>query len=112
MEKLELKHLAPYLPYGLKGLGKYPNGDDNIREINISNVMAYVDNDINSKPILRPLSDLTNYKGIFHNWEYIINTELSCDITWYEWEALFEHHFDVFGLIEKGLAIDKNTLDK
>ena len=25
-------------------------------------------------------------------------------------ELLFRHHFDVFGLIEKGLAIDINTL--
>ena len=23
----------------------------------------------------------------------------------------FKHHFDVFGLIEKGLAIDKNTIE-
>jgi len=66
--KLELKHLAPYLPYGLKGLGKFPNGKNNIRDINVNNIMAFVDNDINSKPILRPLSDLakeTEYGGMF-----------------------------------------------
>ena len=27
-------------------------------------------------------------------------------------EKLFEHHYDVFGLIEKGLAIDINSLGK
>lgn len=27
-------------------------------------------------------------------------------------KLLFEHHFDVFGLIKKGLAIDINTLNK
>jgi uncharacterized metal-binding protein len=26
------------------------------------------------------------------------------------WQKLLKHHFDVFGLIEKGFAIDINTL--
>ena len=29
-----------------------------------------------------------------------------------QWQKLFEWHFDVFGLIDAGLAIDINTLEK
>lgn len=32
------------------------------------------------------------------------------DGTYSDMEKLFENHFDVFGLIEKGLAIDLNTI--
>jgi hypothetical protein len=31
-------------------------------------------------------------------------------LTYENWQLLFKWHFDVFGLIEKGLAIDINTL--
>ena len=92
----------------------------------------------NCKPILRPLSDLTKeievdgckfvpimvleldshtlsvnqysnhleIRGVESNeWTYAIDvyTEIMC--------KLFEWHFDVFGLIEKGLAMDINTLN-
>ena len=79
-------------------------------------------------PILRPLSDLT--KEIEHNgekfvpseeiWrygEYIVKSEdiehlIEDPLTFDYWavQKLFEWHFDVFGLIPEGLAIDINTL--
>ena len=66
--KLELKHLAPYLPYGLKFLevrkGSFNNSDDIIEqvELNTSNI-NYLNNSRiykvkSRKIILRPLSDL------------------------------------------------------
>ena len=81
------------------------------------------------KPILRPLSDLT--KEIEVNGEvftplYWIDKNLNHDKSmglvigsngfvemnhWVEFEKLFEWNFDVFGLIEKGLAIDINNID-
>jgi len=87
------------------------------------------------KPILHPLSDLT--KEIEVNGEKIIPLTIllknSCFdtkkmtwkeqleflecyknidlLTWNDFQKLFEWHFDVFGLIEKNLAIDINTLN-
>lgn len=188
MDKLELKHLAPYLPYelpckvtgsqrsnilmakenyeyrdkyrkdlvytlhGLTGnMASFKEGLDP-NAIHLSPVyLEYV------KPILRPLSDLT--KEIEHNGEKfvpIIKMVAEChywmdyynqgkfgediksrpykpiynvgygDMKFY-WtincsyipaldfqyiQKLFEWHFDVFGLIEKDLAVDINTLIK
>lgn len=70
--KLQLKHLAPYLPYGLK-LAKSDNKPFNIEVmtgLNSGVVMINHDtlgwNDFEDiKPILRNLSDLT--KEIYHN---------------------------------------------
>lgn len=131
LEKLELKHLAPYLPYELKircGEISHPIltcADINEFEITIKEVF------INSayKPILRPLSDLT--KEIQVNGEkfvpidkineydetamsYSLSFYIDCTLRlpYYVIKYLFEWHFDVFGLIEKGLAIDINTLNK
>ena len=53
--KLELKHLAGYLPYGLK-YKDIPKGFDGIRELDIKTFDWCLEN---GKPILRPLSDLT-----------------------------------------------------
>ena len=115
--KLELKHLAPYLPYGLKILSKYKNDVEGIVYLmGIENIETIITHD-SRKPILRPLSDLTiEFKDDFRFTERAITIHkyglnhwlkgLRFDIV----EFLFENHFDVFGLIEKGLAIDINTL--
>jgi len=84
------------------------------------------------KLVLRPLSDLgeidTKEHGIIYPVDYFdnhtdalkINKELIsmmennyCDfhLPYFVMEMLFEYHFDVFGLIKKGLAVDINTLD-
>ena len=157
--KLELKHLAPYLPYGLKI--KVENGIDNgVFELQPVMLTIQDHEGINkfdkwfvqyeSKPLLRPLSDLT--KEIEYNGERFIPIEkiLSLTIygnkdTSYTWDSeilkiwdlnagdltlmefdpqnidaleyfivqmLFEWHFDVFGLINQGLAIRKETLTR
>ena len=66
MEKLELKHLAPYLPYGLNGI----HGDKRI-DFNSANIWVFT---LNAKPIFRPLSDLT--KEIEHNGEKFVPMEV------------------------------------
>jgi len=120
MEKLELKYLAPYLPYGLMNQRSFhtPQKIDGIvgNKVYFGDTVLFM-NQI--EPILRPLSDLTkeidprsrNYfsystEGLMFKGKNECYTRLS-DI-----EFLFENHFDVFGLIEKGLAIDINTLNK
>ena len=85
------------------------------------------------KPILRPLSDLTKEievngnKFIPYEDDYLSdaicsyeNLDLLCEyngdisndstIPYPIMSLLFQWHFDVFGLIEKGLAIDINTI--
>lgn len=119
--KLELKHLAPYLPYGLKYIYKGIEWDLTHLETSTK--------DREYKPILRPLSDLTKEIEVngekFVPFDYISdynpNTKeiYPCVIMddgiiemhyWKDFEKLFEWHFDVFGLIDAGLAIDINTL--
>ena len=121
MEKLELKHLAPYLPYELKV--------SKIHTLNIGTGIGSINHILttrskNYKPILRPMSDLTTdvlYKAMntlghsaYIDWttnerEYLIekrgfNGWLN-NIPYIIILFLFENHFDVFKLIDKGLAI-------
>ncbi len=145
--KLELKHLAPYLPYGLKG--ETPNGFGIITELRdnqhysvkieiekrkdnapkgIIKGKTVLEDDYHRidivKPLFRPLSDLT--KEIEHNGEllkyfffgkggehdYYVKKPIKkvTGLSYDRVQRLFELHFDVFGLIEKGIAVDINTL--
>lgn len=74
------------------------------------------------KPILRPLSDLTNdiYDFIYNkecdypsieDWINLdTESRFSCKFSYEFWQLLYMHKFDIHGLIEKGEAIDVNTL--
>lgn len=143
--KLELKHIAPYLPYGLKGrvdkesylqeererIGELKTIDlaDHNYELAVYGDLGYFLCDISDfKPILRPLSDLT--KEIEVNGEIVIPIDYistskadkqqmlnriennqSIDVfEYWKIEKLLSLHFDVFGLIEQGLAIDIDDL--
>ena len=177
--KLELKHLAPYFPYGLKmamtydSIEDYENIDsdelclqkgsvwelyllttDSIEffggecdDFALKNDTFRIANNGTLKPILRPLSDLTKEiehisytKDLEPNLTKIIpedffrkhwflsiredghfstdNGDGTC--TGYTYKSasydiiilLLEWHFDIYGLIKNGLAIDINTLYK
>jgi hypothetical protein len=177
METLELKHLAVYLPYGTNVLFEYKASfkcDPNyitIEKLHPSNIFIIGKKTysvVSSKPILRPLSDLTkeievngekfvpiaeigkllgfdyltpfeiDENEIQYGWDsrgmddsqgYVFgfSNELKTFGVWYdeqegnpiylsggydEIQKLIEWHFDIFGLIEAGLAIDINTLEK
>lgn len=141
--KLELKHIAPYLPYGLR----FDNGRDYEKDYlygiraNSYNVKMAQGGDCGYfrlekiKPILRPLSDLTKEITVngktfvpLHKFYSLTSVDLEL-IDLEEWREelvyliknnspfqlsqfnmLLEWHFDVFGLIERGLAIDINTI--
>lgn len=128
--KLELKHLAPYLPYGLKNQRAFhkPKVIDGIvgNQVYFGDTILFI-NQI--QPILRPLSDLTNVildsemRKLGHSshidWvtierEHWISFYGRCkwlnDIPYVIINFLFENHYDVFGLIDKRLAININTL--
>ena len=136
-----LKAYSAYLPYGVKVImeGKQCNiaylSTKRIAVIRSNSIgevkkikWEYVK--LNVKLILRPLSDLT--KEIEHNGEKFVPVERIEEIyglnsMWIGWDGVdegmghFEHqiiqkllewHFDTEGLIEKGYAIDINTLKK
>ena len=127
MKELEARHLAPYLPYNLQVeyRGKVTTLDalDSTGGAYISKhrIISFV-NQRHIKPILRPMSDL--FTDEFEDLrDDISDYELDVIFTWfvsklkplnplicisyYVATLLFEHHFDVFGLIDKGLAIEK-----
>ncbi|KQC33998.1 hypothetical protein AAU57_12150 [Nonlabens sp. YIK11] len=147
--QLELKHLAPYLPYGLKAQASLELYNENQKEtfdvralskhrVIMRDEWEFDYEDV--KPILRPISDLN--KGIdnkaycsiyplnkywhYHNYSksstgyfqfghgYESHEILIEDKTVpYEvFEKLFEWHFDVFCLIDAGLAVNINDLNK
>lgn len=138
--KLELKHLAGYLPYGLKGISIEENlGLEIVKGFSIygkDDTVSLITNidDIDMvlfKPILHPLSDLT--KEIEVNGEKFVpieklrtqgyNLNFDDDFTFEDFinfdilnnsfgfvQLLLKWHFDIYGLIEKGLAIDINTI--
>ncbi|SBV91801.1 hypothetical protein [uncultured Dysgonomonas sp.] len=150
--ELELKHLAPYFPYGLKGIA-YVSKDialDNVdiigcnrselyckytseRYKNMSGARKWFDL-YEIKPLLLPMSSL--YTEITHNgktfipWKeldwgswndeigYIVSAEygenprVAINVLDFidDYYKLLEWHFDVFGLIDKGLALDKTKI--
>lgn len=136
--ELELKHLAPYLPYGLKvkhttfnELGEDLIITDDLESLHnecatFSKGMDYYfedseDNDCIIKPLLEPLSNLT--KTITRNGvTFVAMDELhklfaQSDLLYFDVDnielqpyiqiqQLIEWRVDVFGLIDKGLAIE------
>lgn len=136
-EDLKIEHLAPYLPYRLQVYDDYTKDIKWLfgATLSLLNSVQLYDISVEKihnrrleeiKPILRPLSDLT--KEIEHNGKKFVPLQyLSINIYWYnleqwksdhklmnveEYNNLLSWHFDVFGLIEKNLAIDINTLNK
>lgn len=133
--KLELKHVAPYLAYGVK----IKSGNFTIRELcmEVDNY-SFSDENISIKSavtglghklILRPLSDLRKdeYFDLYMdfieemesvNLEYLIKAleeKSSYSLNIQKLEILEDfmnkNHFDwKYNLIENGLAIDINTL--
>lgn len=137
--KIELKHLAGYLPYGLKTINNDNSeimqlgglsGDTaellQIKGLGTEEEYCRLSGFDEFKPILRPLSDLTNEDTIAIHGLGSIELELINIEEWTEelineiqtgqkfklsqFEYLYSKHFDIHGLIPQNLAIDKNTL--
>lgn len=130
--KLELKHLAPYLPYNLQC--KW-NKSKPFTLVGLQNGNESVNNELwtwkdgskyltvylyECKPILRPMEDIKYYVEFLNKYNVDFDKKEGCLVKrkndnytrLNELDFLFENHFDVFGLIPKGLAIDINTLNQ
>lgn len=125
--KLTIEHLAPYLPYGLKihdpnrnMIGLEPlelNCTGGTNYFSLGNVLQYEE----LLPILRPMSDIyksiddVTHANVLYREFDITDMEFNGSVThpkhgYDVYLYLFQYHFDVFGLIEQGLAIDINNL--
>lgn len=131
MKKIELKHIAPYLPYKLQW---YREGFPTIEQTDFNTNADYQKKDL--KPCLLPLSALTeplpdgsvpivellkpniNIVPKYLRWVgntilfgniLLLNVENLC-LQQSQFEYLYANHFDIYNLIEAGLAIDKRTI--
>lgn len=121
MSKLELKHIAPYLPYGVKvyDSNAYPvcgffelNHNGGTGRIAISELSA---SPKLYKIALRPMSDLDTDDDAWYqkktSIEYAIEfNSVIHDLDYSTVQLMIANHFDVFGLIDQGLAVDINHL--
>jgi len=134
MNELELKHIAPYLPYGIKMYFEKSGRIELLTGIQLSIhsdhytfnfTDKWIDPNIwNYKLILRPLSDYDNinlFAVIDLNCDLTNQIELESyatnkiglsDLSYLTVELCFQNHIDIFRLIDAGLAIDINTLKK
>lgn len=113
--KLEQKHATPYLPYEARIKNE-------TTEMPLSG--AYLDElndplwgfDDSYKLILYPLADYEKFNEIvleMTNYEMDMiddNPDLVGRLSYDVMEMMFKYHIDVFGLLNKGLAINKNTI--
>jgi hypothetical protein len=120
--KLEIKHLAPYLPYSVRitkdDWGKVFKLDNDGTTLNCVGI-DYVLN-VEAKPILRPLSDIAKVfeameeddKKVIMHCDYLLKEDfIFLQEPYFISQILFKYHFDIFGLIDQNLAIDINTLN-
>lgn len=101
-----------------------PLGDGDFAGFILRNENTYADVKSFCKPILRPLSDLTNEIIENEDFEYLGYTKYCETFTmggkqvgilampYYVLEKLFKNHFDVFRLIEKGLAVSIHDVEQ
>ncbi len=124
------KKIMQYLPYDVEIIIENYNNACWVLPLTVDNYVNYFDkryksNNIKSvKLILRPLLDLT--KEIEHNGEkfvpiedfkkagYIfpLNEDNFYNLPYGIVNILLKWHFDIYGLIDAGLAIDINTINK
>lgn len=133
---MELKHIAPYLPHGVHLMNDFGNLHNTTLNKSIS-IYEMLEMKLILRPLsdltkeiehngkkLIPYTELDKikkdvefYRPINFNSpiELLINTgDYSQEIDLYDGyliiQKLLEWHFDIFGLIESGKAIDINTL--
>lgn len=118
MDKLEIKHLAPYIGRGLQVCG-YSNNKRIIRPLNRS--MLFAVDRLVYKPVMRSLADLNDIdifmlfgedrEDVGRLWIDGVHA-MFCrfDFALEKIDYLLDNHYDIFGLIENNLAIDVKTL--
>ena len=130
LELTTIKNGEPEYPFWCETFGDFENEDYNYSRLKGYRGRGFAIEDV--IPILRPLSDLTKeidgvvhfvelakmFDGSMHSFSFSYgdcflkpkngSIKIS-DIHLFGY--LFQHNFDVYGLIERGLAIDVNTIE-
>jgi len=130
--KLTIDLIAPYLPYGLK-VKVEPISDLYSERIAEVDCLCFKDlcvtltgspdyyfedeePDIAIKPLLLPLSEFNDSAADTEIYEvmgsyYSAHPDFCTpdELPYKVIQILLKHHFDVFGLLESGLALDKST---
>ena len=117
-KELLLKDLSARLPYGIKVKTKYYDGVLELISIDVNGniyvvrdkeypIEAYVED---TKPYLFPMSSMTEeqkdeFDSLYTYDALIIEPQIKL-INW-----CYENHFDINGLIPKGLALDATGLN-
>ena len=116
-KELLLKDLCSRLPYGVKIEVVENNDFSSIEELDCYYLNRVGNNFYSIKPYLFPLSTMTEeQKKEYNHWKHevpVCHYEYGDVVEEVElldspasFEYLIENHFDYYGLIEKGLAID------
>ena len=126
MEKLTIEHLSAYLPYGLTVKHRMGNSSWVLDKENLSFTVDII-KDV--QPVLHSLSDFQKDYGLLVEEIRNMHQELYCETIpcWDDFvddiqsdfqkiphwlcKLLFKNHIDIFGLIDKGLAINCNELN-
>ena len=119
MEKLEFKHLAPYLPYGLEctnskesylQTGEDRTGNLEALSINYNECVIMGDDVIDFVGLGKWCEAYDDYFSIW--FDDLANIDKLVLQAPYEiFQFFLSNHYDVFGLIDKGLALNLNTLN-
>jgi len=121
MKKLDIKQLSPYLPYGINikcndGYVRTLCDKGGLCNISLSTVLD--SDDIHEyKPILRPMDYLKSSKEVQVNLG--LHTKVDIDfciedptsMSYNDVKILLAYHYDIFGLISKGLALEYSNIN-
>lgn len=127
--ELELKHLAAYLPYNLKVqyvvrgvveetgvITKITHNEDDTHPTRVGIYYANCEHIWMFKPILKPMSKLTEKEVTNLGFQRLFFAALKRSLKYKKWfddvpyrliKYLLSQHYDIFGLIEAGLAVEK-----
>lgn len=111
MDRITLEILSAYLPWDLKVIGDI-YGIDTVCDLTDRNMWSHLEEQ--SKPLLHPLSIqfLTSIIPHANDLEEVLEAIEEDNIEYIRHDlftTIVENHGDVFGLIDRGLAVDKRT---
>lgn len=120
-DQITLEELAPYLPYNLPMYRLNRLAEWKAIHLGLGNIGDVIESLERYQLIVRPMSDIhtvqwreiASENARSNNDDYLIqrefNTKSCLSYDFKMW--LIKNHFDVFGWIERGLAIDINTIN-
>jgi hypothetical protein len=132
-KKLKISDVYQYLPYELKGIVIFPNGDNEICVLmprcgknNRTDISDFVDGTYVTMPILKPLSDLSTaemYMLGYLRWrggetysldflEFQHEKSMNLNEILEVFEYLYKNHYDVNNLIGRGLGVSVHDVNK